>query len=46
MNRLTFDPTLLLSVDAVQAVLIVGFAVVGTYALGCIALLLIIRDRG
>jgi hypothetical protein len=46
MNRLTFDPTLFLSMDAVQAALIVVFAVVGTYALGCISLLLAIRDRG
>ena len=43
MNRLTFDPTQLFTIDAVQAGLIVAFAVAGTYALGCIALLLIMK---
>lgn len=44
--RLTFDPALLFPLDFVQGLLIVGFAVAGTYALGCIALMLILRkDR-
>lgn len=43
MTRLTFDPSALLTIDMVQAGLIVAFAVVGTYALGCIALLLILK---
>ena len=43
MTRLTFDPTQLFTIDAVQAGLIVAFAVAGTYALGCISLLLILK---
>lgn len=43
MNRLMFDPSALFAIDFVQGLMIVAFAVAGTYALGSIALLLILK---
>lgn len=45
MNRLTFDPTAVItSIDGLQTILIGCFAVFGVWTLGCIALLLIIKE--
>ena len=44
MNRLTFDPSAVInSIDGLQTFLIGAFAVFGVWALGCVAILLIIR---
>ena len=44
MNRLTFDPAQIInSIDGLQTILIGCFAVLGVWAVGCIAILLIIR---
>jgi hypothetical protein len=44
MNHVMFDLTPLFHIDFVQAALIVTFAVVGTYALGAVTLLAIMRS--
>ena len=46
MKPLMFDLTPLFHIDFIQAALIVTFAVAGTYALGSIAVMLILKgDR-
>ena len=44
MNRLTFDPLAVInSIDGLQTILIACFGALGVWALGCVAILLIIR---
>lgn len=45
MNRLTVDPTLLLTADTVEAGLVIAAALVCSYVIANIVLLLILRNE-